>query len=237
MCDGLFIPADELKLNYRCFGHFYTLLLRDGPAIPCRSVLEIVQGSSVPKNVSELCKVGADALIIMMNPGSSRPAVSMHTDEVIDEETLADALIRKKLVPTIPDTTQYQVMRIMSAVNWRHVRVLNLSDIRNPDSNSFFKLISRFETGGRNPVHSIFSPARSPERDGLIRDVNGPVIAGWGQSPKLSKLSTRCVATMNSRPLYGVSSPEHPLRFAHPSPRVKALKCQWLIRILEQITP
>ena len=44
-----------------------------------------------------------------------------------------------------PDVTQYQVMRIMAEMGWDHVRIVNLSDIREPKSIKFFKRVKEFE--------------------------------------------------------------------------------------------
>jgi len=71
-----------------------------------------------------------DAIFIMMNPGSSRPLEEV--DNVVSEDNINKLEI--SLVPTKPDTTQYQVMRVMHYCNWNHVRVLNISDMRDPKS-------------------------------------------------------------------------------------------------------
>jgi len=43
----------------------------------------------------------------------------------------------KEIIPTKPDNAQYQIMRIMLLQKWEHVRVLNLSDLRNGNSGNF----------------------------------------------------------------------------------------------------
>ena len=78
-----------------------------------------------------------DSLVIMMNPGGSEPmkksVENLYTYKNIN--LLADSLKSgDDIVKTKPDRTQYQIMRIMEWQQWSHVRVINLSDIRNPKS-------------------------------------------------------------------------------------------------------
>ena len=128
-----FIPADELKQNYGVFGHFYAVELASKEVVECRSVLEIASKTHAPKEPSELSMLRPDAVFVMMNPGSSRPLVEVNNP--IHAKAIHKLPI--SLVPTRPDTTQYQVMRLMHFRCWRHVRVLNLSDLRNPKSAEF----------------------------------------------------------------------------------------------------
>ena len=104
-----FIPAKKLKDLYDVFGHFYSIQVARNNVVECRSVLEIVQKGRTPEKAAELSDRKPDAVFIMMNPGSSRPLVPVdnriHADDIHD--------LRVSLVPTKPDTTQYQVMRLM----------------------------------------------------------------------------------------------------------------------------
>ena len=115
---------------------------------------EIVEKPHIPKKHRLLSNRKPDAVFIMMNPGSSRPLNEVNNR--IHAEAIHELPI--SLVPTKPDTTQYQVMRVMHYCEWRHVRVLNLSDLRCPKSGEFFKQFKR--PGRRSPrstSHSVFS--------------------------------------------------------------------------------
>jgi len=92
----------------------------------------------------------------MINSGSSRPLIE------VENRIRARAIhkLRVSLVPTKPDTTQYQVMRLMHFQEWRHVRVLNLSNLRSPKSTEFIKMFQRLEDDSNLDSHSIFSDAR-----------------------------------------------------------------------------
>lgn len=120
-----FIPAEELKQAYGVFGHFYSVELASKEVVECRSVLEIATKARTPKDCSELLLLSPDAVFIMMNPGSSKPLAPVNNR--VHARGIHKLVVT--LVPTKPDTTQYQVMRLMHYRQWRHVRVLNLSDL------------------------------------------------------------------------------------------------------------
>ncbi|MEN8255736.1 MAG: hypothetical protein ABFR33_09745, partial [Verrucomicrobiota bacterium] len=123
-----FLYAAELKKRFTCYGHFYELVMMDGERARCRSVLEIVD-TSIPQEIpSDISGMEPDVVVIMMNPGSSHPKDIYHIDGEI-EYPQSNGSMRKELVLTQPDNTQYQVMRVAVAKGWRHIRVLNLSDL------------------------------------------------------------------------------------------------------------
>src|SRR5262245_43336320 len=128
-----FIPADELKRKFDVFAHFYSVRIVSKKVAACRSVLEIVESDHAPKKTAALSLRKPYAVFILMNPGSSRPLAEV--DDRIHSEAIHELPI--SLVPAKPDTTQYQVMRVMHCCEWRHVRVLNLSDLRCPKSGVF----------------------------------------------------------------------------------------------------
>jgi len=227
-----FIPAEKLKQQYFCLGHFYRLVLENGREFPCRSVLEILKTEKYPIRLrEEIADSHSDALIIMMNPGSSRALSPTHEDREVAAGAIRTMELAQPLVPTVPDTTQYQVMRLMIVQNWDHVRVVNLSDLRNPNSVNFLQTASRIKEMPGGSVHSLFSAGRRKERDLRLSMNRGPVIAGWGQNPRLTELAKRCVHSIENGRIVGVQKYGYPFRFAHPSPRNHSLKLQWLTDI------
>src|ERR1700722_18843393 len=102
-----FIPAEELKRKFDVFGHFYSVQVAPKKVVDCRSVLEIMEATHAPEKTASLSTRKPDAVFIMMNPGSSRPLVEVNNH--IRADAISD--LRISLVPTKPDTTQYQVMR------------------------------------------------------------------------------------------------------------------------------
>lgn len=119
-----FIPAEELKSKFDVFGLFYSVYVAPKKVVECRSVLEIVEMDHASKKTVDLSHRKPDTIFIMMNPGSSRPLTEVNNR--IHAKAIHELPI--SLVPTTPDTTQYQLMRLMHYCEWRDVRVLNLSD-------------------------------------------------------------------------------------------------------------
>ena len=178
-----FIPAEELKSTFDVFGHFYSAQVSPKRMVECRSVLEIVASDHAPKKAATLSHRKPDAVFIMMNPGSSRPLTDVHNR--IHAKAIHELPI--SLVPTKPDTTQYQVMRLMHYCQWRHVRVLNLSDLRCSNSGDFFRQFEELEAELSFDAHSVFSDRRKAEL-ALKLTKAVPVIRAWGVSPHLDPL-------------------------------------------------
>ncbi|MDB5385338.1 MAG: hypothetical protein JWM11_984 [Planctomycetaceae bacterium] len=225
-----FIPARELMQNYDVFGHFYTAEIASGEFVECRSVLELVNKSRTPKNHADLSSRKPDAVFIMMNPGSSQPLapVSNH----IRAEDIHEMPI--SLVRTKPDTTQYQVMRVMHHCQWQHVRVLNLSDLRCSKSPHFVKLYHRLEVESDFDSHSIFSAARQRELSlKLPKSRRMPLVYAWGLSEKLDPLIERCLSKIASnRTIMGILEEGTTNKYRHPLPSLQKQKLQWLDKMI-----
>ena len=227
-----FIPADELKNRYDVFGHFYSVEISRNKVVQCRSVLEIVERASTPDKMSVLSKRKPDAIFIMMNPGSSRPLVEVHNRIVAEE--LQELPI--SLVATKPDTTQYQVMRLMHYCKWRHVRVLNLSDLRCSKSGEFFKQFKGLEEKSSFDSHSLFSFKRKNELAlKMTTDKAIAVICAWGLSAELDPLIDRCTSRINNhKTIKGLLKVGTTNKFLHPLPSLQKQKISWVNRLVEQ---
>ena len=221
-----FIPASDLKLQYSVLGHFYSLHVPETEPLKCRSVLEITS-KVAGQNPT------ADAVFVMMNPGSSRAIEE--TDNSILAVNISE--MSALLVPTVPDTTQYQIMRVMHYSGWQHVRVINLSDLRDPQSGSFSKRYIQLERESGSKVHSVFSSERAVELTGrLSRKPAGPLICAWGVSDDLNPLIERATKALASEAnLGGLKKPGHPGKYFHPLPSLQHQKEQWVIQILAQL--
>jgi hypothetical protein len=232
-----FLYAAELKKTFRCYGHFYRLNVDGTDPLLCRSVLEITSlpRESVGAGTDPDDLFGApgaerslpDAVVIMMNPGSSRPIEHGDTESLLAMPLSAD--FRKPLVLTQPDNTQYQLMRIAVFKGWKHLRILNISDIRDPKSPSFIartKALEGIEGGDR---HSLFSEARSSERANMLKRKPGaPFILGWGQDAGLIPLARQCLGCIEGEQIVTVPAGSDPGFTAHPSPMLQAKKEAWL---------
>jgi hypothetical protein len=172
-----------------------------------------------------------DAVMIMMNPGSSRPIEDGDTDSMLTMPLPAG--FQKPLVLTQPDNTQYQIMRIMVSKDWKHVRVLNISDLRDPKSPSFIaktKVLAELPGGN---AHSLFSKVRKSERETMLRRKPGaPFILGWGQDAGLIPLAKQCLTCIDGEKIIAVPAGNDPVLTAHPSPMLQRKKEEWLDAIL-----
>ncbi len=244
-----FIYAVELKKTFRCYGHFYRLDVAGTEPLLCRSVLEI---TSLPREAvdagtdpDDLFSLGEkshtcasveknslpDAVVIMMNPGSSRPIEEGDTDSLLTLPLPAG--FKKPLVLTQPDNTQYQLMRIAVSKGWKHVRILNISDIRDPKSPSFIARTQALDGIPGGEAHSLFSKVRKNEREQMLRRKPGaPIILGWGQATGLIPLAKQCLDCIEGEKIVTVPSETNPILTAHPSPMMQVKKEEWLDAIL-----
>lgn len=227
-----FIPADELKYKFGVFGHFYSVQVAPKRCVECRSVLEIVESDHAPRETAALSNQKPDAVFVMMNPGSSRPLVEVNNR--IHSEAIHELPI--SLVPTKPDTTQYQLMRVMHYCKWRHVRVLNLSDLRCSKSVEFFKQFKQLEEVASFDSHSVFSNRRKNELTLKLTDHDAiPVIRAWGVSAQLEPLIERCLSRITKhKAIRGLIKEGTTNKFLHPLPSLQTQKLLWVNRMVEQ---
>jgi hypothetical protein len=216
-----FIPAKELKKMFSVYGHFYDNDMGNDGRLACRSVLEIVSKNNIiHKEVIQSAL--PDAVVIMMNPGSSVPL------EVKPCEVYSAVVIKNltpKYVDTKPDTTQYQIMRLMLLKEWKHVRVINLSDLRTPKSSELFKTLKKM----KSLQHSIFSKKRKSELTSrLARTKKAPVICAWGLDNNLLGLIDMAMQALNGIAVIGYADNESTFQFRHASPQKKSEKLEWL---------
>lgn len=218
-----FVYAWELKKIFDVWGHFYRV---DDASADCRSTLEIIRKDSSKESLVPTSREVPDALFIMMNPGSSRPLNGKFIPIAINSKRIQD--IETSLVPTRPDNTQYQLMRVMARLGWNHVRVLNLSDLRNSVGADFVEQMKAVEKGPLGTAHSIFSDARQSElAEKLQRKAGGPLVYAWGKNPGLQPLIEQCLSKVGNEDLiFGLRS--HDFYYAHPLPRPYAAMCQWV---------
>ncbi|VGO12193.1 hypothetical protein PDESU_00744 [Pontiella desulfatans] len=227
--------AAELKKQFTCYGHFYELVLMNGETAKCRSVLEIVDTSIPQETPSDISEMEPDVVVIMMNPGSSHPKDDAHVVGRIEYPRPGGGN-RKELVLTQPDNTQYQVMRVAVSQGWRHIRVLNLSDLRDPKSGKFLQKVDALAGIIGGHVHSLFCPERNEEcAHSLKRKNRTPILLGWGQDLGLLPLVEQCLGRIEGEPTCTVASDVHPLLNAHPSPMLQKKKILWLETIVESL--
>jgi hypothetical protein len=152
-----------------------------------------------------------DLMVIMMNPGASRPIDGIDNNKV---ESM-----------TIPDRTQNQIMKVMIACKLEYARVLNLSDIREPKSKQM--LLKVIEMDNLVIPHSIFDPRRRKDFDTLfIRNI--PVIYAWGVGKELKDLAEMAIDRINDNNAIGLLKEGSDWAYYHPLPQVYKKQVEWV---------
>jgi len=121
-------------------------------------------------------------------------------------------------------------MRLMHYCGWDHVRVLNLSDLREASSASFVKQYRALEEQHQYTKHSIFCPSRESELSkSLHRSSDAPIISAWGSNEKLDPLIEQCTRAIKEYGRFvGLRHVDGIDRFLHPLPRMQKDKCAWV---------
>ena len=210
-------PASELLTQFQVWGRFYEATIAAAPE-RLRSHLELFPVDWSP---AQAINAPADLVVVMMNPGSSQPLPSMDN--------------HLGFVPTRPDNTQYQILRLMlraqaKGKTWRHARVLNLSDLRTPKSAELFVKLGQYAA---DPRHSIFFPERQAELIHALGPTATPVLRAWGLNPTLQPWAEQALRALRERPVLGIS--EGSTAFRHPLPQRADLQKIWLDQVSAQV--
>lgn len=213
-------PASEVQRHFSVAARYYAKPVAGVPEL-LRDRLEIVSHELV---LAEAILAEPDLLVVMMNPGASRPLDAMW-----------EPVLPSGFVAAQPDRTQYQIMRLMLAASqaglaWRHARVLNLSDLRTPKSAEFIQKLTDYRD---DDSHSIFSARRSDERKSLFATLRTPVLFGWGMNAAFGDLARRAIAASIGHPVLGISGDG--LLYRHPLPQRHDHQVAWLAEVSAQM--
>jgi len=162
-------------------------------------------------------------MVVMMNPGGSRPA-SGKSDYC-------------GVWKAVPDKTQDQIKKVMDEANFNYARVLNLSDKREPKSSEFYKFIDGEE--GKSVDHSIFSNKRKVELAKLFNS-KAPVILAWGVHRSLKALTKQATEAINNldgrNPPFCVGWLNEGKKYIHPLVHYeKGKSAEWVEQITSQL--
>ena len=221
------ISADVLLAEFAVYGRFYECAIAGVPE-QLRDRLEIAPRAW---SLADCVQREPDLLVIMMNPGGSRPLAALWDGEGSAE--LGDG--RGSFVAAQPDRTQYQIMQLLllaqaQGKNWRHARVVNLSDLRTPKSAVFIEKLAAYAQDDR---HSMFSPGRKLECVNLFANAGTPVLCAWGLSAHFAPLARLALAAIAQHPILGLSADG--VLYRHPLPQRFDLQRQWLADMQLQV--
>lgn len=227
---------NDLRNRYTAYGHFYNLDYGRTPALPCRSILDLIDNGYLCSYIKMKGCIKPSAIAIMMNPGNSRP-ISDHKLETFTKETIPNC--DWQFVEAVPDDTQYQLMRLMIRFEWKCVRVINLTDIREPSSKNLKPYI---HNKNRINSHSIFNRNRKIELNNILNsNTQAPIIVAWGVYYWLKGLINPCLSTINHRRIVGFRKDRTDNMYYHPLPRRKYPKSimspreQWIKEVVDSI--
>ena len=159
-----------------------------------------------------------DLMVIMMNPGGSRPNNGEDNS--------------RTLTPAIPDKTQDKIMRVMQNTGYQYARILNLSDLRTPDSNKLYKFL---RTNDSNSIaHSIFCTERRDDFNTLFTP-NVPVIFAWGVNVVLQPLAEDVIQLINHQSPCGMLKENTLWAYYHPLPPNYQKQEAWIEAISNQL--
>lgn len=195
-----------MRENFKITGLFY-----EKGGFKFRKILNIIKKETN-------CKI-PDLMVVMMNPGSSRPLNGIDSFNVETE--------------TVPDRTQDQIMKLMNNCGYNYARVLNLSDLREPKSGVFYSKLEELKE--LNIHHSIFSDNRKDDFNTLF--VKGiPVILAWGVNNNLFELAAIAKDRIGSEFIaIGIQKVGEEYAFYHPLPQNYNKQIEWVETITDKL--
>lgn len=207
-------------MNYIVKGHFY-ITNEKVKTIKARSVLTITCKDLDVSSISTY-----DLLVIMMNPGCSKPKndTEWFENSAPNFSCLSEA---------DPDDTQFQIMRVMDKTGFKNTVILNLSDVCETSSKEFAKKVDGLNYSKLGESHSIFSDSRVNELSKILNHVRGDVtILASGVDYKLRYLTSQMLNKIRSSNL--ISVPHENGQFYHPLPRGGQKK--WVSEIVRKLS-
>jgi hypothetical protein len=194
-----------MKDIFEIRGFFYRL-----EGLNCRSYLNITRrGTS---------QVDPDLLVVMMNPGNSKPLDGMYKGE---KESVAR-----------PDRTIMQIMRLMDKCELSYCRILNLTDIQETRSDDLYEILSQRKT--KKMTHSIFDPRRQEDFDKLYPKDTRTVLA-WGVHDALTEWAQMALDRIGKKKIYGLQKDGTEAAYYHPLPPSHFKQQKWINQITEQL--
>lgn len=122
----------------------------------------------------------------------------------------------------------------MKKCNFEYARILNLSDLCDPKSNSFYLKLKNINK--KTVKHSIFHHKRNKEFTELFEN-NATIIVAWGVNEALQSLAELALKKLENNKFKGNKKQEIEWAYYHPLPRTKDKQKEWLNNILCQINP
>lgn len=195
------MKKEWLQLSYEFSGLFYKRNSQN-----CRMVLDIREIGCDLEN--------PDLIVIMMNPGSSKPILEKYHNQSLETACF---------VPTYPDDTQWKVIDFMRKYKFQYARILNLSDICEPNSGKLNK--NNFEENS-----SFLNPIKSKTHDFMqYLNSDATLLLGWGAkdfSINAIVKAIQVISKNNYKQIFGNFNRD--CFFYHPTYFKDSKKSEWL---------
>ena len=208
----MFQSAKELENLFYAEAAFYKLRTHDKIHL-CRSLAAIRRTGTESEE--------PDALFVLLNPGKCLPvdgedSISLLTGKV-------DVL---PMLPAAPDNTMYQLMRLMERMEWDHIQIINLTDVRTGKFEEYLECQQWMEAHHDNR-HTIFSFGRYHELLDRVESA-GVIIAGWGTKSQIAPAADVAnTILLEIAEVKGLRYRQHPLYY-HPFPWLQTKCVMWL---------
>jgi len=211
--------AESLKATFAVSAFFYHAYVGEEKYLMRREAQIVRKGTNHEK---------ADAIIVMLNPGSCKPTCE------IGEGSLEN----RKMLSATPDQTQYQLMNLMERLHWNKLTIVNLSDICEGNSTRFRVIEQKFNL--QSKPHSIFHSSNTNERNTLLRNANHLIFA-WGETSTAKRLAKEFGLYDERKALStyrDMKAVIHPTRYfpLHPKPALREARIAWLNNITPLLT-
>jgi len=216
-----FWSAKQLRREFEVKASFYRLKVG--------SELLLCRNHAVINRKGHTSQGQPDALVIMANPGSCKPADPFYEPPIIQSnyEKLPYVLANT-------DPTQYQLMRLMKLMNWNEVSIINLSDLCSGELGRFSEILNLVSKHGIK-YHSIFSVERVEERKKHFQK-SSRIILAWGQDSSIKILAKSTLNLIaNEIPVLGLRFSDRNWAYRHPLPRLKENQIKWLNDMEDQL--
>ena len=215
----MFQSGQQLETIFSSEAVFYRLEVKSESHL-CRSVAAIHR--------KELYTEAIDALFVLLNPGKCLPVEGEESVSILTGD-----INMLPMVPAVPDNTMHQMMRLMERMEWNHVQVINLTDLRTGKFEEYAEKQALMARYG-DSRHTIFSSDRYPEL--LDRAESAEVIiAGWGTKSQIKPVAIEANSLLwEIKEVKGLRYKEHPLYY-HPFPWLQTKCAMWLDNMEEQL--
>lgn len=182
-----FIYKRDLDQQYTVKASFYYRNI-DGEQVLCRRAADIKSIDYKDETVA--------AYFIMMNPGKCKSydvtrIIKGENDDVIFGEATSDP-------------TMARVMNIMKELGWKYIRILNMSDIVEPNSPSANAKIKKIIEQGYNE-HCIFVESRREELDSLTKE-DAVYVLSWSTGEEINHYVSLAMRFLEGKTYIGVQN-------------------------------